>query len=534
MSGHQSQGDTNFKTANGKYHSDAYHSGVNDNYYISQPYRGQCLMVDIEPGQKLKERFTIKRCIGIGSSGRVYLASDDMRSNSVALKVVAVDSGYRAEDLKREVELNSKVFDYHHIIKVFDIHCTLHRGTYLLLISMEYADGGSLRKWLGSYEDNLQKRCCEGPNLLKQIGCGLGALHNVGIVHQDLKPENLLFVNNVLKVSDLGLSKHFRAIGSNINRSKESQFGRGTPVYMSPEQFTSAHPDDIDHRSDIYSLGIITFEMLHRQCRPPFGGSFEELRDRHLNISAPPLQDANVVMTHIISRCLEKDPTRRYSSISQIIDELEGRGRTCADEPVQESAESQRLRQVDDLWEKSRRCYEDRDFGESGRLCSQILALCGQHEDAKRMLDDLQGRFQQGQRFYQTIERGIGYKSMEELMALLVEAVDIYPNHPDGKLVQTQLLTLARQYDHVMYMGKAALSRGHWELAQANFDKARQINPGSPALAHVIEFVTEVRMQIESARSAIDSALEQGNRRKALFLARAIDRYVGQIKGLTH
>ena len=105
-------------------------------YYISEPNQGPGLTVNLQPGQKLFDsRYTIKSFLGRGSVSTVYLADDNMRSMQVALKVVAVASESVANRLKQEIDLHSKVFDYKHVIRVYDIHSAPYRGIALLLIS---------------------------------------------------------------------------------------------------------------------------------------------------------------------------------------------------------------------------------------------------------------------------------------------------------------------------------------------------------------------------------------------------------------
>jgi serine/threonine protein kinase len=503
-------------------------SGGNERCYLSEPGQGGGVAVDLRPGQTLLDRFTIRSSLGRGSCGAVYLAFDAIRSKEVALKVVPVASEPAAQQMRREIELNSRVVDYRHVVRVYDVHAAPCGGLVLLLVSMEYADGGSLRQWLLENKDDVQKRRSVGVDLFTQACYGVQALHEMGIVHLDVKPENLLFVAGILKVSDLSLSRYVHDIsaGSSSSALNDPQRPRGTPAYMSPEQLAAPHPNDVDCRSDIYSLAIILFEICHSQCRPPFGGSYEQVRDRHLHMPAPRLENAGDNEGRVVAKSLQKNPADRYATVSQMIEDLQGRGQTELALVPEVSAESQAAKRAADLWLRASECVAAHDLSEAGRLCSQVLGICPEHNDAKRMLEEIQRRDQQARQFYAMIERGLGFQSLQELLHLLQEAVGIYPNHPDGRLVQTQLLSLTRQYDEVIHQAAAAINDGQWQVAQANLDRARQINPCSPAITRLCEFVSEVRMQIETTRHSIDAAVEQGQRDKALFLARGLDDYV--------
>jgi serine/threonine protein kinase len=499
--------------------------------YVSEPNEVGGVVVDLQPGQRLLDRFTISRVLGRGSVGTVYLANDDVRSMEVALKIALVASDIAAEQVRHEIRLSTKITDHSHVVRLFDIHCAEYEGLVLLLISMEYADGGSLRQWLIENKDDPTKRRSEGVRLFVQASEGVQALHDAGIVHGDVKPENLLFVNGVLKVSDLSLSRHIHDSSSDHWVWRSGQVGHfvGTPTYMSPEQFDAAHPDDVDCRSDLYSLCIILCEMQHPRCRPPFGGSCEQLRDRHLHMAPLIPEGVEGNCARVIARCLQKDPRDRYQNVEQMLDDLQTQAERTALCPAPIDPQLQIDQRVDSLWRQAVECVEARRLEEARRLCSRILRIDAEHDNAQRMLEEIQCRDQQARQFYAKIERGIAYQSLGELLPLLEEAVSIYPNHPDGRLVQNQLLSLTGQYDEAMHQAVAAINANEWQLAQANLERARQIEPGSPAIVRLCEYVSEVRLQITTMRNGINAAIEEGQRDKAIFLAHNLDAYIRQI-----
>jgi len=463
----------------------------NNKYYLSEPCNGPTLRVDLKPGQKLLDRFTIKSCLGRGSFSTVYLAGDNMRSIEVALKVVAVASESVANRLKQEVDLHSMIDDYGHVVRVYDIHSAAYGGVVLLLVSMEYADGGSLRQWLRANRDNVQKRWSEGLSFFRQACCGVQSLHAGDIVHLDLKPENLLLVNGILKVADLGLSKCLHSIqmaDDGCRPDDQDYLPPCTPAYAAPEQILAAHPDDIDHRADIHALGAILFEIHHYKCRPPFGGTYRQIRQHHLHyMPAPVIEDVEPHIARVIARCLQKNSAGRYSSVSELLDDLEGRTNTEVSQITEDSPQLQMAEKIDDLWQQVCRLVNTNDLNRAGKLCRQILSISSGHDNAKCMLEEIQDKFKQASQFYRTIENGIGRKSLDELLVLLAEAVQIYPDHPDGRLVQAQLLSITRQYEKAMYEGVQAVAEKHWQMAQASFRKARQLNPGLPSIAQLVE-----------------------------------------------
>ena len=359
----------------------------------------------------------------------------------------------------------------------------------------------------------------------------MASLHEAGVAHLDLKPENLLFVNGMLKVSDLGISRLLQS----IQLTNESTMAAdipfpGTPAYMSPEQFEAPHPDDVDMRSDFYSLGVILFEMCHQRCRPPFGGSFEQLRFRHLQIQAPPVEGAGDRENAVIQRCLSKEPTGRYDGIDDLLAELDGRLTDPTDMPPDDNTVDKE--QTQQLWQEVCQAVRSSAFEKAQRLCHKILQIAPQHDDARQMLDEVEGRFRQAGRIYRTIEKDMNSAPLDYLADLLKEAVDQYPDHPDGQIVQMRLGSVGRQFKESISQALLAVSQENWQTAQAAFERALQIDPTMTSLSQAAEFIKEVRQQIEQARTDIDGALQQQNWPKAMATARSVDDYVAKIKSM--
>ena len=284
---------------------------------------------ELPPNTRLCDgRYTIEKLIGRGGFSGVYLADDAETNRKIALKIAEAgpcDNETARHQLKREFRVYTRITDLQHVLRVFDIHYEPWENTGLMLLAMEYAEGGTLRQWLLRHSDNLQARRSEGLAHFKQACLGTQAVHQSDAVHSDLKPENLLFAGGALKVSDFGAAKCLQTLQmSSTANVNHSDMRTGTPVYMSPELFAAAHPDDVDHRSDIYSLGCILYEILHPQCHAPFGGSKAELRERHLSFPPPRLPDADERYTRVVARCLEKDPARRYRDIPELLQDLDG------------------------------------------------------------------------------------------------------------------------------------------------------------------------------------------------------------------
>lgn len=504
-------------------------------YYISEPCQGAGLTVNLQAGQKLfNDRYTIIKLLGRGSS-KVYLAEDEQRSEQVALKVIPLVSEDVANQLKQEFESWCRITDYSHVTRFYDAHIIPYEGIVLLLVSTEYADGGTLRQWLQKNKDNTCNRQTEGLFYLKQAFRGVEALRVAGLVHGNLKPESLALVDGVLKVMDMGLSRHVQNVQRNGygNQQPGLEISPGRPEYMSPEQFMAARLGDIDFSSDIYSLGVILFELFDPQARPPFEGPYWQLRQRHLNIPAPVLKGASANVARVVARCLQKAPADRYKTISQLIDDLEGGSST---ENVQTSQDGTRqsTEPVQELWDKACQFMEEGNLNEAGKLCDRILNIFPEYGQARDMRGEIDSRFGQAKQFYETIKNGIGSQSLSQLSTLLIEAVRIYPDHPEGHLVQMQLLSISGEYKDAMHKGIEAIGGGHWQQAQSSFERARQLNPGLPHITELIDFVSKVSQQVEDARAKVDAAIQRRDWNKATSWARAIDQYVESVKGMAN
>lgn len=157
----------------------------------------------LSPATILTDRFRIIKHIDTGRYGSVHLAEDLLSSMQIALKVTNMGSQCGetgVSQLKREMAVYSKITNFQHVIKVYGIHFVPWEGTSLLVLSMEYADGGTFRKWLIDHRKDLEARRTEGLHYFRDACLGIKASHWEGIVHHDVKPENLVFVNGVFRL----------------------------------------------------------------------------------------------------------------------------------------------------------------------------------------------------------------------------------------------------------------------------------------------------------------------------------------------
>jgi len=468
-------------------------------------------------------RFCIRRKMGEGRLGEVYQASDTVRGCDVAIKVARTappGATGLASLLKHEKAMYDRVHDNQHVLKVNDVFLIPYGGLELLVLSMEYADGGTLRDWLQEHRQDWSTRRRLGSSLIRQICLGVAALHEAGVGHLDLKPSNFLFVGGVLKVADLGASVFLTTDDLPAAlpvRSSRSSFEVGTACYNSPEHFR-AGPEDLDERSDIYSLGILIYEILSPRGRPPFRGDYERLRELHTSVPAPALEGGTETQARVVRRCLEKDPSKRYQTVRELLDDLEGTEALHEENPA--------TARVEALWADICASLEQGWLTCARAACRRLLKLDPGHEDAREMSEQLDERFEHAGRIYATIEGKIDSSGLEELIQLACAATERYPGHPAAATVLIQLEGKATRYSVSMEEGLRALAHSDWEGAKDAFERARNGNPGSPAADRAVRFATGIVEQIQESRRLMDVAVASGAFTQARQLADDLDEYL--------
>src|SRR5438128_9563982 len=225
----------------------------------------------IEPGTRLG-RYEIRSKIGAGGMGQVYLAQDTTLDRKVALKILPADVAAHPDRMKRFVQeaKAASALNHPNIITIYEIDET-DSGHF---IATEFIEGETLRE--REQETSLKVR--ESIDIATQIASALAAAHAAGIIHRDIKPENLMLRHDgIVKVLDFGLAKLTERTSpdlvdtealTRVNVKTEPGMVMGTAVYMSPEQ---ARGLQVDARTDIFSLGVLIYEMV--AGRLPFEGS---------------------------------------------------------------------------------------------------------------------------------------------------------------------------------------------------------------------------------------------------------------------
>jgi len=278
--------------------------------------------------------YKIKKLLGKGGMGEVYLAEDTKLDRLVALKILPEEFSQNAERMRRRFVREAKAasgLNHPHIAHIYEIG----EADGVNFIAMEFVEGVSLREKLHVERVGLKTLL----KYLAQVADGLAKAHHAGIVHRDLKPENLMISGDgFAKILDFGLAKLVepqKSPGAIAEEFKEAATTMmppplsipgmimGTVGYMSPEQ--ARGQSEIDARSDIFSFGCILYEAVTR--KQPFAGeTMVDSLHKIIHAQPPPLRDFNADapfdLQRIVRRCLQKDPEDRYQTIKDVAIEL--------------------------------------------------------------------------------------------------------------------------------------------------------------------------------------------------------------------
>jgi tetratricopeptide (TPR) repeat protein/TolB-like protein len=280
----------------------------------SQPVGGAAASLVLPEGLEIGRRYRVRQLLGVGGMGSVYRVHDQELDRDVALKLIRSDIAENPEALerfKREIQLSSRV-THRNVLRVYD----LGESDGIRFLTMQFVEGEDLATVLQRYGKLPVARLT---SIFRQILEGLRAAHEQGVVHRDLKPQNIMVdAADKIYVTDFGLAKSLEQAGMT-----QTGFVVGTPYYMSPEQVKGSR---VDHRSDIYSAGVILYQMATGQL--PFTGNtpYEVMAQR---VQRPPRPAGELnpelpgYLRKLLERCMAVDPATRYASVEDVLRDLE-------------------------------------------------------------------------------------------------------------------------------------------------------------------------------------------------------------------
>src|SRR5215203_708929 len=325
-------------------------------------------------GSIIADRYLVLEKLGEGGMGRVYLAEHVKMGRKSAVKVMnpgAVTDADAISRFNREAANASRI-SHQHVAQVYDFGETADG---LIYLAMEYVEGEPLTDILKRDGALPPERAGE---IARQTAEGLAVAHDMGIVHRDLKPDNIMLArfrdgSDCVKIVDFGIAK-----AANIEAQKVTRTGLviGTPEYMSPEQIAG---DPLDGRSDIYSLGLVAFNMLTGRLPFPSKTAQESVIMR---LTEPPMRLGQMrpqiawtpKVQEVMDKALQRDAALRYASANEF-----GRALSAAVQGLSTVAPSGTTKVMDepDAWVPPTRVSEAPSPSTAGRRMGRLAAMAG-------------------------------------------------------------------------------------------------------------------------------------------------------------
>ena len=458
--------------------------------------------------------------------GIVYLAKDPVIGRLVALKTIRPASNFDDDEVKefqqrfiREAQA-AGILNHPSIVTVFDIGQDDATGTNF--IAMEYVEGYNLKEVLSQGRALSFDQIGE---LIAQVGDALDFAHSKGIVHRDVKPANIILLdNNRAKIMDFGIAK-IASGGGNLTTT--GQF-LGTPNYMAPEQIKGL---PVDGRTDLFALGICLYECLTR--RKPFGGdSLTSISYKIVHEPFPPLHEMNPQIPDgyedVVAVCLAKDPAKRYQ-----------RGRDLAN-ALRTVVRGERPVRIEPMLHEQTVVTTDRDklptiempFPEAAGLEPATTQAAKQGNGPKRagaaVAAGSIGTLRAGQgsvaeNFSKTMTRirahpKLGRRIPAPLAAaivfvlvatLLISVVAIRNRQVPIPSVDEQAEAQRQRERELRAEGNELLSQGRVREAYERFEELSRIAPNSPAINVLLQKLSAIRTQEDISRAQVILARQQ-------------------------
>jgi tetratricopeptide (TPR) repeat protein/predicted Ser/Thr protein kinase len=444
-------------------------------------------------GTVLSNRYKLTAELGNGGMARVYLAEDLRDGKQVAVKVLYPQLGLDLSFLQRFMQEAKLVMSLSqsepgaHVTQILDYGSD--RDTHYLV--MEYVEGRDLRQVLDEEGPLPWRKAME---IGRQVALALAYAHEHGIVHRDIKPENVMLLpDDTVRVLDFGVAR--ARTSPTLTRSGFI----GSPYYVAPEQ---AMGRAVDIRADLYSLGVVMYEMLAGQ-RPFESDTPWVIVNHHIATPPPLLEEVRPELprpvTRLVQRALSKRPEDRYQTPTEMVQAIE-----AALEGVELPADSwagepDALNAIlDGLYQRALQAAEVEDWQEAVDLFSQVLRLDPRYLDVTEQLAEA-GRQARLSALYDTAQRSIKSGRWTQALAQLEEIAAVAPHYRD---VQELQITARKEWklQRAYQRGINRFEAADWPEAIESMAEVLELNPDHSKAAELLAAARgELQKKEESA-----------------------------------
>lgn len=443
-------------------------------------------------------KYIIQSELGKGAMGIVYRAEDPRLGRPVALKVMSANVAGNPDLLKRFYREAQAAGQLRHpnIVTIYDID----EVDGIPFIAMEFLEGEDLDKIISAEKElSVTKKL----DVIIQACKGLHHAHQHGMVHRDVKPGNIVVLNDgMVKIVDFGIA--------HLGASSMTQTGMvlGTVMYMSPEQISGL---PVDARADIFSIGIILYETL--TYKTPFSGrDVPSILYKIINEPPEPLTErlsnCPPILEKIVNRALEKDRTRRYQTAEDLAFDL------------QRVADSLKRQMVDVYLKQGERFKEEQNFTLAKESLQKVLEIDSNHDLARTLLDQVKEQIysrQRGQKIVQLLRQAkeaLQSEDYDEALPTLDEILQLDPEHAEARQYKQQAVeSRERKQKIARHMERAEkfVSDVDFQAAKAELESVLSVDREHAAAQKMMEWVLkelaeqqrsrQVRQCTESARA---------------------------------
>lgn len=486
-------------------------------------------------GEVLEDRFKI--ISNIGNSASVYAAVDLLRNIRVCIKILLQGPKNKITEWiqeNREFHTFLNIDNFQHIVRIYDIHDINHSGTNFLFQSMEYGASGTFQDFLNILINDPIGRLTTGLGYFIQACQGIKVLHDHGIVHLDIRPENFLLIDGGLKAIDIGLFQYcLSSHAKNKTRTMEIIHKISSPEYTSPEVLRATQFHEIDNRSDVYSLGILLYKLVHPSCLLPYSGLAENIHESQFRSTVPGLVDIKPEFAEVIEVCLKQHPEDRFENVSLLITALKDidfqveRGPYSSEAECSEAecqvcnkhGQSNKDDESETILEKAKLLYNQDKLYESEQLLNNIQQNSSHLQAANLLKKQISDRYTQTEKIYSKIQHQYEKGNLSTLVEMMREACTIYPGHPKAVYIETKIHSMAKLYCEAMEAGQRHLEREQWADALSALRQALMLEKNDICIVRTVE----VLEKIMDLRTNIDLAIQCDDFNKAIALSCLVD-----------